>query len=119
MKTKVVDPANVPMPTDVRWELARREPATQRQIEHMLDLAEWEGVNLDDLFGDGFDLDTLSKWSAHWAIEVLESRMKARAVEEAHRAVEERRDDEFKAWAANFFRAKNPGKYPHYTRMEF
>lgn len=120
MNTRVVDPANVPMPTDVRWEIVRREPATQRQIEHLLDLAEWEGIDLADLFGDGYDLDTLSKWSAHWGIEVLESRAKARAVEEAARAVEERREQAMKSWIADYFRSKNPGKYPYTNaRMEF
>lgn len=117
--SRVVDPANVPMPTDVRWELARRDPATQQQMVALHELAEWEDISLPDLFGDGYTPTGLSKWAAHWGIEVLESRIEARAVEDAERAVQERTEQQFKAWAANYFRSKNPGKYPHYTRMEF
>ena len=109
----MTDPGNVPLPDDVRWELARREPATHRQVETLLDLALDEGINLPELYGDGYTTpQALSKWAAHWGIDVLESRYRARAVEEAHRAVDERLEQRMKAMIAESFRAKHPGRYP-------
>jgi hypothetical protein len=117
---RVSDPANVPHPTDVRWEIVRNEPATMAQVKRLDELERWEGVSLADLYGDGFtDAKDLGKWAAHWGIDVLESRRAAREVEAAHRAVEERRDQIMKSWIANYYRAQHPGKYPYTTEVEF
>ena len=109
----MTDPENVPLPDDVRWELARREPATHRQVDRLLELGLDEGVNLPELYGAGYSTpQALSKWAAHWGIDVLESRYAARAVEEARVAVELRREQALKSLIADFYRAKNPGRYP-------
>jgi hypothetical protein len=109
-------PANVPLPDDVRWELARKEAATLRQLHTLKELASIEGVDLPELYGDGYtDAKELSKWSAHWGVTVLESRMQARAYEEARRAVEERKEQALKSWIAGHYRAQHPGRYPYPT----
>lgn len=109
-------PANVPLPDDVRWELARTEPASVRQIATLKDLARIEGVNLPELYGDGYsNAKELSKWSAHWGITVLESRQEARYYEEARRAVEERKEQALKSWIGSYYRAQHPGKYRYPT----
>lgn len=109
----MTDPENVPLPDDVRWELARKEPATRAQVDRLLDLAPEVGVNLEELYGDGYSTpQALSKWAAHWGIDVLESRFETRAFEEAQRAVDERLEQRMKAMIAEGFRAKHPGRYP-------
>lgn len=109
----MTDPENVPLPDDVRWELARRDPATRAQVDRLLDLALDADVDLPELYGNGYTTpDALSKWAAHWGIDVLESRLQARAFEEAQRAVDERLEQRMKAMIADGFRAKYPGRYP-------
>lgn len=110
----MTEPENVPEPLDVRWELARRSPASSSQVDYLLDLADLEGVDLADLYGTGYSTPRdLSSWAAHWGIDVLTSRAQARAVEDAHRVVEERREQQLKAMIADHYRAKHPGRYPY------
>jgi hypothetical protein len=109
-----MEPGNVPEPTTVQWEIARRDKATMRQMHALQELATFEGVDLAGLYGDGYvDETQLSKWAAHWGITVLESRRDARATDEAMRAIEERREKHMKAWIGEFYRRKHPGKYPY------
>lgn len=73
-------------------------------------LLEVEGMKAADLYGDGFSsISELSKWAAHWGISLLESRGQARAIEESRREVEDRIEQQMKAYIGAFFRSKMNG----------
>jgi hypothetical protein len=106
----VTNPANVPAPEariHLMWD---RQPATHPQMNWLAILASNEGVELADLYGEGYrSMGHLSKYAAHWGIEILESRQAARAYDDARREHEEHMEQLGKSYIAHLLRMKNPG----------
>lgn len=104
------DPANVPEPSVLRHRYWTKEPATHAQMEWLAVLANAEGIELADLYGEGYrSMGHLSKYAAHWGIEILESRQAARAYDDARREHSEHMEQLGKSYIAHLLRMKNPG----------
>jgi hypothetical protein len=103
------NPENVPAPLEARWQIATMEPCTFKQIDRLTILLEDEGIRPADLFGNGFTrISEVSKWAAHWAIDVLESRWKVRATDELMREAREDLDWRAKRMIADHYYKMNP-----------
>lgn len=103
------DPLNVPEPTSVQWRRATREPATYTQIEWLGTLAAYEGIDLAQLYGEGYrSMGNLSKWAAHWGIEVLESRQAVRAYEKDEAEHADYLERSTKNFIARHYLKRNP-----------
>jgi hypothetical protein len=105
----VTNPANVPAPEariHLMWD---RQPATHPQMNWLAILSSNEGVELADLYGEGYrSMGHLSKYAAHWGIEILESRQAARAYEQAEQQRQEDAEQLHKSLMAHLLRMKNP-----------
>ena len=86
------NPENVPPITDVRfigWD--QREPSNT-QLWKLRQLLREEGVNAEDLYGDGFSsVDSLSRWGVSWGITYLDAAQEARHIEGTRRYMEQER----------------------------
>ena len=110
-----LNPAHVPETGDPRWIIASKEKCSSSQRVALLDLLQLEGVQPADLFGDGYSsMPELSRWAAHWAIDLLESKRQARAVEQQRVEFEQRKEEQLKSMIADYFRAKHPSLRSQY-----
>jgi len=92
-----LNPANVPPVRNVEWIHTPKIGCSFRQRQKLEELLSWEGIKAPDLFGSGFvSISHLSRWAAHWAIEVLESRIEAKAIQEAREEFFEAEEAELK-----------------------
>jgi hypothetical protein len=92
-----LNPSNVPPVRNIEWAHAGKIGCSFRQRQKLEELLSWEGIKAPDLFGDGFiSISYLSRWAAHWAIEMLESRIEAKAIQEAREEFLEAEEQELK-----------------------
>lgn len=110
-----LNPANVPETGDPRWIIASKEKCSSSQRIALVEMLQLEGIHPPDLFGDGYSsIPELSRWAAHWAIDLLESNRLARAVEQQRLEYEERKEEQLKSMIADYFRAKHPSLRSQY-----
>ena len=103
-----LNPGNVPQTGDPRWIIASKEPCSPSQQRALLEQLRLEEIKPADLFGDGFSsISEVSRWAAHWAIDLLESRFQARAVERQRIAYELNKEQELKSWIADSYKAQH------------
>lgn len=103
-----LNPANVPETGDPRWIIASKEKCSSSQRRALLDQLRLEGMKPADLFGDGFSsISEVSRWAAHWAIDLLNSRFQARVVERQRLDYEERKEQALKGWIADYYKGQH------------
>ena len=103
-----LNPANVPETGDPRWIIASKQPCSASQQRTLLEQLRLEGMKPEDLFGAGFSsISEVSRWAAHWAIDLLDSRFQARAVERQRVAYEVNKEQALKGWIADFYKAQH------------
>jgi|AACY02.2.fsa_nt_gi hypothetical protein len=103
-----LNPANVPETGDPRWIIASKQPCSPEQQRGLQQQLRLEGMKPADLFGDGFSsISEVSRWAAHWAIDLLNSRLQARAVERQRVDYEERKEHALKGWIADYYKAQH------------
>lgn len=102
-----LNPANVPEPDDRRWMYAHQAECSSAQLARLQEYLQWEGIRAPDLFGAGYSsMPELSRWAVHWAIDLLESRMQARELEQRRVNHEEIQEQRLKAMIADYYRPR-------------
>ena len=88
------NPANVPPITDVRFAAWDQLEPSGKQLWLLNELLLSEGVDVAELYGDGFRYVTdLSRWSVSWGITFLTASREARWMEDHRRRIEQRNQE--------------------------
>ena len=88
------NPANVPPITDVRFTAWDQRKPSGKQLWLLNELLLSEGVDIAQLYGDGFTyMDDLSMWAVSWGITFLTASREARWMEDNRRRIEERNQE--------------------------
>ena len=104
-----LNPEHVPKTMQPYWIIASHEPCSSRQQHALKEELGWEGLQPAELFGEGFSsIPELSRWAAHWALELLDAARIARGIEQQRRmaveAYEDAKQDAMKSWIGSYYR---------------
>lgn len=102
-----LNPANVPKTMQPYWIIGSMEKCSARQEYSLKEELGWEGIDPADLFGEGFtSISELSRWAAHWALELLDAGRIARGIEQQRRMAEDELEQGMKSWIGGYYRRK-------------
>lgn len=105
-----LNPAHVPKTVNPHWIIASKERCSHRQQYALKQELGWEGLEPAELFGHGFSsIPELSRWAAHWALELLDSARIARGIERERREAVEAQEQAMKSWIGGYYRRKALG----------